>query len=126
MYSYKKKINLSFVDAIAKTKEALASEGFGVLTEINVQETLKKKLNVDYVNYIILGACNPSFAYQALKAEQEIGLLLPCNIIIYESQDSVFVSTILPSVAMKMVENNEVAEIARKVENKLKKVVDSI
>ncbi len=126
MYGYKKQVNASFEEALQKTKEELQKEGFGVLTEIDVKATLKKKLDVDYDNYLILGACNPSFAYQALQAEKDIGLLLPCNVIAYEDEGKTFVSAILPTVAMSMVENEKLRSIAIQVEHKLKKVIDSI
>ena len=125
-YGYKKQVDLSFVEAIDKTKEELTEEGFGVLTEIDVKATLKKKLDVDHDNYIILGTCNPSFAYKALQEEKDIGLLLPCNVIVYEDSGKVFVSAILPTVAMKMVNNTSLAEIAKTVEEKLRKVIDNI
>ena len=83
MYNYKKSTSLGYADAIAKVKDELKKEGFGVLTEIDVKQTLKTKLNVDFDNYIILKACNPPLAYQALTAEIDIGVLLPCNVIVY-------------------------------------------
>ena len=125
-YGYKKKVSKFFVEAVEATKEALAKDGFGVLTEIDVKATMKKKLSVDYDNYVILGACNPSFAHEALQTEKEIGLLLPCNVIVYEDTGSVYVSAIVPSVAMSMVENEDLAPIASEVEDKLKKVIDSL
>jgi uncharacterized protein (DUF302 family) len=126
MYNYKRKINASFEEAIEKTREELTKEGFGVLTEINVKTTFKKKLDVDYDDYIILGACNPPFAYKSLQAEKDIGLLLPCNVIIYREDNETFVSAVMPTSAMSIVENNQLNEIALEVEEKLKKVVDSI
>ena len=125
-YGYSKQVSLSYIDAIEKTKEELTKEGFGVLTEIDVKTTMKKKLDLDYENYIILGACNPPLAHKALQAEKEIGLLLPCNVIVYESDGKVHVSAIIPSVAMSMVENPKLSEIAQEVEDKLKKVVGEI
>jgi len=125
-YGYKKQVDLSFVEAIDKTKEELTEEGFGVLTEIDVKATLKKKLDVDHDDYIILGACNPSFAYKALQEEKDIGLLLPCNVIVYEDSGKVFVSAILPTVAMRMVNNTSLAEIAKIVEEKLRNIIDNI
>jgi uncharacterized protein (DUF302 family) len=125
-YGYKKQVDLSFVEAIDQLKEELTKEGFGVLTEIDVKATLKKKLDVDHDNYIILGTCNPSFAYKALQEKKDIGLLLPCNVIVYEDSGKVFVSAILPTVAMKMVNNTSLAEIAKTVEEKLRKVIDNI
>ncbi len=125
-YGYKKKVNLSYAQAVERTKDELKKEGFGVLTEIDVKTTLKKKLDVDYENYVILGACNPPFAYQALQAERDIGLLLPCNVIVYEDDGATWVSAIVPTVAMSMVENEELGSIAVEVEQKLEKVVDAI
>lgn len=125
-YGYKKQLAVSFEQAIEQVKAELAQAEFGVLTEIDVQTTLKTKLNVDYGKYVILGACNPSFAHQALMAEKDIGLLLPCNVIVYETDGEVFVSAVMPTVAMKAVENNEVAPIAHEVEAMLKQVVDSL
>ena len=126
MYGYKKKVSVSFEKAVEKTRQELQKEGFGVLTEIDVRATLKKKLDVDYDNYIILGACNPPFAYQALQAEKDIGLLLPCNVIVYEQDGDIYVSAILPTVAMSIVENDNLRDIAKQVEEKLKRVVDNI
>ncbi len=125
-YGYKRKVTLSFADAVSKTKAELSKEGFGILTEIDVKATLKKKLDVEYENYLILGACNPPFAFQALKSEKEIGLFLPCNVIVYEEGGETFVSAVLPTVAMSMVENSALSGIAFEVEAKLKKVVDSM
>ena len=125
-YSYTKKVTLPFEEAVTKVKDALGAEGFGVLTEIDVKATMKKKLDVDYENYLILGACNPQFAHKALQAEKEIGLLLPCNVIVYEDNSDVYVSTILPSSAMSVVENDELAGISKEVEEKLKSVIDSL
>src|SRR3989344_3823078 len=112
MYGYKKSVNVSFSDAVQKAKDALAKEGFGVLTEIDVKATLKKKLDVDFDQYLILGACNPPFAYQALQVEKEIGLMLPCNVIVYEQGKKVIVSAILPTAAMSMIKNDKLKKIA--------------
>jgi uncharacterized protein (DUF302 family) len=125
-YGYKKRVNLSYARAVERTKEELKKQGFGVLTEIDVKATLKKKLDVDYDNYVILGACNPPFAYQALQAERDIGLLLPCNVIVYEDNGATYVSAIVPTVAMSMVQNEELGSIAVEVEQKLEKVVNAI
>jgi uncharacterized protein (DUF302 family) len=125
-YGYKKQTPLSFVDAVEKIKSELVREDFGILTEIDVRATLKKKLGIDYDNYIILGACNPHFAYQALQNEKEIGLLLPCNVIVYEDNGFVFVSTILPTVAMGMVANTSLSNITKEVEGKLKVAIDRV
>lgn len=126
MYGYKKQVDLSYEQAVEKTRAELKKEGFGVLTEIDVKSTLKKKLDVDFDNYIILGACNPSFAYKALQTEREIGLMLPCNVIVYEQEGKIFVSAIMPTIAMGMIENDELKKIAAEVEENLKKVVDSV
>lgn len=126
MYGYKKKVLVSFEKAVERTREELQKEGFGILTEIDVRATLKKKLDVDYYNYIILGACNPPFAYQALQVEKDIGLLLPCNVIVYEQEGEIYVSAILPTVAMSIVENEELRRIAAQAEQKLKQVIDNI
>ncbi len=125
-YGYKRQISLPFEEAVEKIKSELQKEGFGVLTEIDVKETLKKKLDVEYENYLILGACNPPLAYEALKTEKDIGLLLPCNVIVYEDGKKTYVSAILPTAAMGMVKNRVLADIAAQVEEKLKKVVDNI
>ncbi len=125
-YGYTKQITLPFADAVQKTKGALAKEGFGILTEIDVKATLKKKLDADWSNYVILGACNPALSYRALQAEKEIGLLLPCNVIVYEDHDSVFVSAILPTAAMQMVGSEDVTAIGQEAESKLRKAVDSV
>ena len=125
MYNYKRSISLGYADAVAKVKDELKKEGFGVLTEIDVKQTLKTKINVDFEDYIILGACNPPLAYQALTAEQDIGVLLPCNVIVYVKSGKTFVSTILPTVQLGKVGNQKLLPIAEQVENKLKKVVDA-
>jgi len=126
MYGYKIKSKHSYKETIEKTKSELMKEGFGVLTEIDVKETLKKKLDVDFENYIILGACNPSFALKALQAEHEIGLMLPCNVIVYDKDGDTFVSAILPATAMGMINNEELQAIAMQVEEKLKAVINNI
>lgn len=125
-YGYSKKVPLPFEGAVEKVKEKLAEKGFGVLTEIDVKAVMKKKLDVDYNNYIILGACSPQFAHKALQEEKEIGLLLPCNVIVYEDNSEVYVSAILPSVAMSVVGNPKLAEISKEVEDVLKATIDSL
>ena len=125
-YSYRKSTNLSFQEAIEKTKEELAKEGFGIPSQIDMRAILKKKLDVDFDNYIILGACNPPFAYKSLLAEKEIGLFLPCNVIVYEEDDKTMVSTIMQSAQMSMIENEELKSISVEVEQRLKKVIDSL
>jgi uncharacterized protein (DUF302 family) len=125
-YSYKKQVSSPFIETVKKAKAELTKEGFGILSEIDVKAKLKEKLNIDYDNYLILGACNPPFAYQALQAEKEVGLLFPCNLIIYEDKEKIFVSTILPTAAMAMIQNPVLIEVAEQVERKLKKVIDNI
>lgn len=125
-YGIQKEVTGDFDVILAQVKETLAKEGFGVLTEINVTETLKKKLNVDYTKYIILGACHPQSAYQVLQKEPSIGLLLPCNVIIYQTGDTITVEAIRPTVAMEMVENPEIAPIAQEIEGKLQRVIENI
>ena len=125
MYNYKKSVQLGYADAVAKVKEELKKEGFGVLTEIDVKQTLKTKINVDFEDYIILGACNPQLAYQALTAERDIGVLLPCNVIVYVQGGKTFVSAVLPTVQLGKVGNPKLQPIAEQVENKIKKVVDT-
>ncbi len=125
-YGYKKQVNLSFADAVSKAKEELKKEEFGVLTEIDVKDTMKKKIDADYDNYIILGACNPVFAHKALQTDKQIGLFLPCNVIVYEDGGSVVVSAIMPTVAMGVANISELADVAREVEEKLKRVVDGV
>ena len=113
--------------AIKKVTEALKVEGFGILTEIDVKATLKKKINVDFRPYMILGACNPSFAHKALLAEDKIGTMLPCNVIVQDIGDGkVEVSAVDPMASMSAVENPDLGEIANEVQAKLKKVIDSL
>ena len=125
-YNYSKKVNLSFEEAITRAKIELQKEDFGILTEIDVKATLKKKLDVDFQDYVILGACNPPNAYKSLQAEIEIGLMLPCNVIVYQKDEYVFVSAVMPTVAMGMINSESLKDIAINIENKLKKAIDSI
>lgn len=125
-YKYKKESELPFEDTVLKTKDELSKEGFGVLTEIDVRATLKTKLGVEYGNYIILGVCNPSLAHQALLADKEVGLFMPCNVIIYEENSRSFVSAMMPTVALQAIPNPIIDKIAKQAEEKLKMVVDSI
>lgn len=126
-YYFSKTISSSFEDAIERTKDALRKEGFGVLTEIDIKATLKEKLDVDFQNYRILGACNPSFAYKALLAENKIGTMLPCNVIVQEKADgSIEVSAVDPMESMKAVENADLAAIAGEVRRKLQAVVNNL
>jgi len=126
-YYFDKKITGNFEETIQRVKEALSNEGFGVLTEINVRETLKKKLGEDFYNYRILGACNPPYALKALLAEDKIGTILPCNVIIQERKPGkIEVSAINPMSSMKSVLNEELQPIAAEISSKLKKVVKKL
>jgi uncharacterized protein (DUF302 family) len=126
-YYFSKIINESFDRAIVKVVVSLKNEGFGVLTEIDVKETLKKKMDVDFQKYRILGACNPAFAYKALKAEDKIGTMLPCNVIVQEiSEGEVEIAAVDPVASMKAVENPALFEIAKQVQEKLRKVIKSL
>jgi len=125
-YGFSKTVDLSFEDTINKVTEELKKEGFGVLTTIDVKDTLKTKIDVDFKKYTILGACNPPFAHKALLAEEEIGLLLPCNVIVYEKEDKSAVSFFNPSLMTKVVENDALNPIADEVKEKLQRVFDSV
>ena len=126
MYHYKKEIGMSYQKAVAKAKEELQKEGFGILTEIDVKATLKKKLDVDFDDYIILGACNPPLAYKALQSEKDLGLMMPCNVIIYTNKGKTYGAAIRPIIQMEKIGNPDLVPIAVHVEQKLKKVIDSI
>jgi uncharacterized protein (DUF302 family) len=126
-YYYSRRTSLPFDDAIAAVAEKLKAEGFGVLTEIDVQATLKAKLGVDFRPYRILGACNPPFAHQALQAESRIGLMLPCNVIVQQTDDgAVEVAAIDPIASMQAVANPSLQKIAVQVGEKLRKVVEGL
>lgn len=120
-------VELPYADAIEQTKQALAREGFGVLTEIDVRATLKSKIGVDFEPYIILGACNPGLAHQALNAEQEIGLLLPCNVVVRAiNDDRSAVSAMDPQAALGLVDNAAVASVAAEARERLKRALLSL
>ncbi len=126
-YYNSKIVNYSFEDTIVKVTEELKKEGFGILTEIDVKDTLKKKLDVDFRRYKILGACNPPFAYKALQTEENLGVLLPCNIVVQEKEDStVQVSAINPMESMQAVQNESLGEVAAEVSTRLKKVLENL
>jgi len=125
-YGFSKSVDLSFEQAVDKVTEELKKEGFGVLTSIDVKETLKKKINVDFKKYTILGACNPPLAYKALQTEEEIGLLLPCNVIVYEKENKSVVSVFDPTLMTKVVENESLSPIADEVKEKLQRVFENI
>jgi uncharacterized protein (DUF302 family) len=123
-YGYGKYVDLAFEAAVQRAREELASEGFGVLCEIDVKKKLKEKLGVDFTNYIILGACNPPLAHQALLHEPNLGLLLPCNVVVYEKEGRSFVAAIDAFKMLSVVENASLEKIAGQVNEKLQKVID--
>ena len=126
-YSIDKILDMCFDDAVNRVVEELKKEGFGVLTDIDVQTILKKKLDVDFRKYRILGACNPPFAYKALQAERRIGTMLPCNVIVQETESGqIEVSAIDPIASMRAIENPNLREIADQIQAKLKKVVERL
>jgi len=126
-YYLTKTVSIPFEEALVKVTKELKKEGFGIITEIDVRETLKKKLNVEFRKYRILGACNPNFAYQALKEEERIGLLLPCNVIIQEKETGqTEVSAINPMETMKSVRNPKLVDIAGQVQARLQAVIERI
>ncbi|MDT8401706.1 MAG: DUF302 domain-containing protein [Bacteroidales bacterium] len=126
-YYYSIKVKDTFVNARKKVTDALAAEGFGVLSEINIRDAFKNKLGVEFRNYVILGACNPAFSYKALQAEDKIGTLLPCNVILQETGDGYTeVAAVDPQESMKMVNNPEVADIASTIRVKLVNALNSI
>jgi len=119
--------DLGYDDAVAKATEALKQEGFGVLSQIDVKETLKQKIDVDVPPYIILGACNPQFAHKALQSEAHIGSMLPCNVVVRENEEGkIEIFAVDPAASMSAVENADLADIARQVQQKLKAVIDSL
>lgn len=126
-YYFSKMVGEDFDAAIEATTAALKEEGFGVLTEIDVQATFKKKLDVDYRPYRILGACNAPFAYKALQAEDKIGTMLPCNVIVRETEDGkIEVAAVDPIASMQAIQNEELGVIANTVREKLKRVIDRL
>jgi uncharacterized protein (DUF302 family) len=126
-YYFNKVLNLPFDDAIVRVTEELKKEGFGVLTDIDVRATMKKKLDVDFRNYRILGACNPSFAHQALLAEDKIGTMLPCNVIVQElAAGGVEVAAIDPVASMSAVDNPQLGAVGMEVRARLERVVASL
>lgn len=126
-YHFSKTLDCSFDEAISMVIEELKKEGFGILTEIDVKETLKRKLDIEFRSYKILGACNPTFAYQALQEEDKIGIMLPCNVIVQQHIDgNVEVSAVDPIASMQAIENPKLRDIAEQVRVKLKRVIDNL
>ncbi len=126
-YAFSTVLNTSYEEAVTKVTDALKEEGFGVLTEIDVKATLKKKLDKEFRKYVILGACNPPYAYRILQADLDVGLLLPCNVIVYETNDrKAYVSALNPVSALEIMKSEEVRKIAEEVSGKLKRVIERI
>lgn len=126
-YHFSKKLQIPFHEAISRVTDALKQEGFGILTEIDVQQTLKKKLDIDFRPYRILGACNPPLAYQALQAEDKVGTMLPCNVIVQDAGGGlVEVSAVDPVASMAAIDNAKLGELAKTVQAKLRNVIDSL
>ena len=126
-YYFSKTMEVDFDTPIEKVTEELKKEGFGVLTQIDVQETLKKKLDVDFRKYEILGACNPQFAYEALKAEEKIGTMLPCNVIVQQHENGkVEISAVDPVASMMAIKNDSLRNVALQVQEKLSRVIDTL
>ena len=126
-YYFTKVVDLPFEQAVERVTEELKKEGFGILTEIDVQATLKKKLDVDFRKYRILGACNPPFAYKALQSERMIGAMLPCNVVVQDAGNGkTEVTAIDPVASMQAVANADLAAVASQIQAKLKRVVDAL
>jgi uncharacterized protein (DUF302 family) len=125
-YGFSKTVSMSYDDAVEKVTSELKKEGFGVLTSIDVKDTLKKKIDVDFKKYIILGACNPTLAHKALQSEEELGLLLPCNVLVYERERETVVSVFNPLVMTEIIENNNLTPIATEVKERLERVLKAV
>ena len=125
-YGFTKEINKPFDEIINLVTEKLKKEGFGILTRIDVNEKFKEKLGIDFKRYEILGACNPQSAYDAIIAEENIGLMLPCNVIVYEKDGRTGISIIKPTMAMGMINNDKLKSVAEKVEHKLERVFNQL
>ena len=125
-YGFSKTIDMPYEQAIEKVTAELKKEGFGVLTSIDVKETLKQKINVDFKKYAILGACNPPIAHRALQEEEDLGLLLPCNVVVYEKENKTRVSIFDPMVMTWIMENDNMKPIATEVQEKLQRVLKAI
>ncbi|MEX2586850.1 MAG: DUF302 domain-containing protein [Actinomycetota bacterium] len=126
-YGFEKRLKGStFEQAVEQVSEALKTEGFGTLTEIDVKATLKKKIDADFRPYLILGACNPSLAHRALKADPHIGLLLPCNVVVQQDDEGVLVSIADPKAMLKLADSPEVEPVAKEAEERLRRVIDKL
>ena len=120
------KVPLTYAEAVEKTIAVLKTEGFGVLTSIDVKQTMKEKIGEEYRPYVILGACNPPLAHRALSAAPEVGLLLPCNVVVYEEEGGCVVSAMDPTAAMQMVSHPELEAVAKEVRAKLERVLQQV
>jgi uncharacterized protein (DUF302 family) len=125
-YGFSKNINMPYDKAVEKVTDELKKEGFGVLTSIDVKETLKKKIDVDFKKYVILGACNPPLAHKALESEEQLGLLLPCNVIVYENNGGSTVSFFDPMIMTKLIDNDKLKAVAEEVQSKMKRVFEAV
>lgn len=126
-YYFSKTIDTNFDNAITRVTEELKKEGFGILTEIDVKETFKKKLDVDFRKYRILGACNPNFAFEAIKAEDKIGTMLPCNVVVQEREDGkIEVTAVDPVASMMAIKNDALGSVAGSVRDKLSRVIENL
>ena len=125
-YGFSRTVDMSYETAIQRVTEELKKEGFGVLTTIDVKETLKQKINVDFNKYVILGACNPPLAHKSLLAEEQIGLLLPCNVIVYEKEGKTIVAAFDPMLMVRVIEKEEMRPIAAEVKRKLEAVIKNV
>lgn len=125
-YGFSKTTDYTFNQAIEKVTDELKKEGFGVLTTIDVKNTLKNKLNVDFKNYTILGACNPPLAHRALQTEEELGLLLPCNVVVYEKDNKTVISIFDPMLMTQVIDNKNIVPIATEVKDKLQRVLEAV
>lgn len=125
-YSISTRLSLTYDEALQRVKAALKEEGFGVLTEIDVKETLREKLQADFRRYDIIGACNPQLAHRALQAELDVGLLLPCNVVVYEDDGGSVVAAFDPEVAMGLADNPDLSEIAREAKERLQRALERL
>jgi len=126
-YYFSKTLNVSYDEAVKQVSEGLKTEGFGVVSEINMHDTLKNKIGVDFKRYKILGACNPPYAYKALQAEDKIGTMLPCNVLVIEQgQNEIEIAAVNPIASMQAITNPSLANIALEVTNKLKRVIENL
>ena len=125
-YGFTTEMDKSFNETVTRVSEELKKEGFGILTKIDIKDKFKEKMGIDFKKYVILGACNPPRAHEAILAEENIGLLLPCNVIVYEKDNHTVVSIIKPTIAMGMIDNDKLKLVAEDVEKKLEKVINAI